>query len=181
MTDTIRITDRIKVERYYPPPAEMERSQSNRLSVVEALLSTNNFKIFKIPVWGINLKSLNFFTNTQLIIQFTPKRKNLPYRTHIHHALRTIRKPCHHHNRIATGRAGESSARPRAGIKHSYLCSVEWNPEFGNIPRNACIGHDLELDRWGRDLLAVDRDGAGRGLRSGWRHKIRWGDDGWRG
>jgi hypothetical protein len=50
MTDTIRITDRIKVERYYPPPAEMEQSQSNRFSVAEALLSTNNFKIFKIPV-----------------------------------------------------------------------------------------------------------------------------------
>jgi hypothetical protein len=51
MTDTIRITDRIKVEGYYPPPAEMEQSQSNRLSVAEALLSTNNFKIFKIPIF----------------------------------------------------------------------------------------------------------------------------------
>jgi len=43
--------------------------------------------------------------------------------------------------------AGKGPARTRAGIKHPLLCPVDRDPEFGNISRNAGIGHDLEMDR----------------------------------
>jgi len=97
----------------------------------------------------------------------------LLYHTLVHYALRTIPELRHHRNRIATGRAAKGPARTRAGIKYPFLLPVDREPESGNIPRDTGIGHNLEMDRGGWYLLAVDRDGAGRGLRSGWRHKIR--------
>jgi len=59
--------------------------------------------------------------------------------------------------------ADKGPARTRAGIKHPFLRPVDRDPESGNISRNAGSGHDLEMDRGGRDLLAADRDRAGRG------------------
>jgi hypothetical protein len=41
---------------------------------------------------------------------------------------------------------------------------VDRDPESGNIPSNAGISHDLELNRGGRNLLAVDGDRAERVL-----------------
>ena len=72
---------------------------------------------------------------------------NSDYRPHIHYALSTIPELRHHRNRIATGRAGIDPARTRAGIKHPFLCPVDRDPEFGNIPGDTGIGHDLEMDR----------------------------------
>jgi hypothetical protein len=41
------------------------------------------------------------------------------------------------------------------------LRPVDRDPESGNISRNAGSGHNLEMDRWGRDFLAIDCDGTG--------------------
>jgi len=71
----------------------------------------------------------------------------LHYRTLIHYTFRTISKLRDYRNRIATGRAGKSPARTRAGTKHPLLLPVDRNPEFSNIPRNTRIGHNLEMDR----------------------------------
>jgi hypothetical protein len=43
--------------------------------------------------------------------------------------------------------AGKGPARTRAGTRHPFLRPVDRDPESGNIPRNAGIGHDLEMDR----------------------------------
>jgi len=43
--------------------------------------------------------------------------------------------------------AGIGPARTRAGIRHLLLRPVDRDPEFGHIPRNAGIGHDLQMDR----------------------------------
>ena len=68
--------------------------------------------------------------------------------------------------------AGKGPARTRAGIKHPLLLPVDRDPESGDISRDTGSGHNLELDRGGRYLLAVDRNGAGWRLWSGWRYKI---------
>jgi hypothetical protein len=63
------------------------------------------------------------------------------------YTISPIPKLRHHRDRIAARRHGKCPARTRAGIKHPFLRPVDRDPEFGNISRNAGIGHDLEMDR----------------------------------
>ena len=65
----------------------------------------------------------------------------------VNNFLSTICELRMYRNRIGSGYAGIGPARTWAGIKHSFLRSVDRDPEFGNISRNAGIGHDLEMDR----------------------------------
>jgi hypothetical protein len=101
------------------------------------------------------------------------KKINLPYQTLANYFLRPISKPRHHRNRIAAGRAGKRPARTRAGIKHPFLCPVDRDLEFSNVPGMQVLAMTW---RWIDDggtfwpLIAMVQDG---GPRSRWRHKIR--------
>jgi len=74
------------------------------------------------------------------------KKKNLQH-SFVNYTLRTIPELRHHRNHIGDGRTGNGPARTRAGIKHPFLLTVDRGREFGNISRNAGIGHNLEMDR----------------------------------
>jgi hypothetical protein len=70
-------------------------------------------------------------------------------------------------------------SRLHPGWHPAFLSAPRWQRPWVRLhPLECRYFPSLELDRWGRDLLAVDCDRAGGGLTSGWSYKISCGDTG---